>query len=108
VVIRLADHSLFVISPIQLSEAVRVAVDALGTVKYLVAPNHLHHLHLGDWGQAYPQAKLYATPRLPGKRPDLSFHKTLGTNEPEPEWAGQVVVLMGDIIGHRLARLISH
>lgn len=90
VVIRLEDNSLFVISPIKLSADVQAAVDALGAVKYLVAPNHLHHLHLGEWGQTYPEAKLYATPRLPGKRPDLTFDKTLCTNEPEPEWAGQI------------------
>ena len=90
VIIRLQDHSLFVISPIQLSADLRAAVDALGAVKYLVAPNNLHHLHLGDWGQAYPDAKLYATPMLPKKRRDLTFQKTLCTNEPETEWAGQI------------------
>jgi len=90
VVIRLQDNSLLIISPIQLSSDIRAAVDALGTVKYLVAPNHLHHLHLGDWGQIYPAAKLYATPLLANKRRDLTFHKTLSTDIPEPAWAGQI------------------
>jgi hypothetical protein len=60
VVIRLDDGSLFVISPIQLTPNIRADVDELGAVKYLVSPNHLHHLYLGDWSQAYPDAKLYA------------------------------------------------
>ena len=90
VVIRLTDNSLFIISPIQLSADIRAAVGALGAVRYLVSPNHVHHLHLGDWGQAYPDAKLYASPRLMTKRRDLTFHKVLSTDIPEPEWAGQI------------------
>jgi len=39
ILIRLQDNSLFLISPIKLSTDIRAAVDALGTVKYLVAPN---------------------------------------------------------------------
>lgn len=87
VVMRLDDGSLFVLSPIQLTEALRAEIDQLGVVKYLVSPNHLHHLHLGNWSQVYSDAKLYASPRLPAKRKDLSFYKTLSTNTPEPKTA---------------------
>jgi hypothetical protein len=47
-------------------------------------------LYLGGWSQAYPDTKLYASPRLVAKRKDLNFYKTLSTNIPEPEWAGQI------------------
>lgn len=90
IVIRLNDNSLFIISPIHLTPDIRAEINTLGVVKYLVSPNHLHHLHLGDWGQAYPDAKLYASPRLVSKRQDLTFYKTLSTNTPEPEWTGQI------------------
>lgn len=90
IVIRLNDNSLFVISPIHLTPDLRAEIDTLGTVKYIVSPNHLHHLHMGGWSQAYPDAKLYASPRLPAKRKDLTFYKTLSTNTPEPEWADQI------------------
>ena len=90
VVIRLDDDSLFILSPIQLKPDIRADIDMLGAVKYLVSPNHLHHLYLGDWSQAYPDAKLYASPRLALKRKDLTFYKTLSTNMPELEWAGQI------------------
>jgi hypothetical protein len=90
IVIRLDDSSLFVISPIQLTASIRTDVDLLGSVKYLVSPNHLHHLYLGDWSQAYPDARVYASPRLTSKRKDLTFYKTLSTDIPEPEWAGQI------------------
>jgi hypothetical protein len=90
IVIRLNDNSLFVISPIHLTPDLRAEMDTLGAVKYIVSPNHLHHLHLGDWNQVYPDAKLYASPRLPSKRKDLTFYKTLSTNTSEPEWVGQI------------------
>jgi hypothetical protein len=90
VVIRLDDGSLFIHSPIRLTPDIRADIDALGTAKYVVSPNHIHHLHMGDWSQAYPDARLYASPRLAQKRKDLTFYKTLSTNTPEPEWAGQI------------------
>lgn len=90
IVIRLNDNSLFVISPIHLTPDLRAEIDTLGAVKYIVSPNHLHHLHMGDWNQAYPDAKLYASPQLPAKRKDLTFNKTLCTDTPELEWAGQI------------------
>jgi Domain of unknown function (DUF4336) len=90
IIIRLNHSSLFVISPIQLTPDIQADVARLGTVKYLVSPNHLHHLYLGDWSQAYPDAKVYASPRLASKRKDLMFYKTLSTDTPEPEWAGQI------------------
>ena len=89
-VIRLRDGGLFVISPIALTSRVREAINALGSVKYIVSPNAIHHLHMGDWSTAYPEAKLYASPRLQAKRGDLSFDRTLSTNTPDPEWAGQI------------------
>lgn len=90
IVIRLDDDSLFILSPIQFTPDVCADIDKLGIVKYIVSPNHLHHLYMGDWSRAYPNAKLYASPRLASKRKDLIFYKTLSTNTPEPEWSGQI------------------
>ena len=95
-VIRLSDGSLFVWSPVALSTALRAAVDALGPVCHLVSPNALHHLFLAEWTSTYPEARLYAPPRLRRKRRDLSFNAELG-DAPEPAWAGDIdqVVLHG-------------
>lgn len=90
VVIRLNDNSLLVISPIELTSELRNDLDRLGTVKYLVSPNHLHHLYLGQWQQAYPNTKLYASPGLASKRKDLSFDKIFHPNDSELEWSGQI------------------
>jgi hypothetical protein len=95
-VIRLSDGSLFVWSPVALSGSLRAAVDVLGPVRSLVSPNALHHLFLAEWKSAYPEARLYASPRLRGKRKDLAFDAALA-EAPEPEWAADIdqVVLHG-------------
>ncbi len=90
VVIRLKDNSLFIISPIKLTTNICNEINALGEVKYLVSPNHLHHLHLGEWQEAYSNAKLYASPGLVPKRKDLTFDRTITTDPREPEWNAQI------------------
>ena len=98
-VIRLSNGLLFVWSPITLSEQLKREVDALGTVRYLVSPNLLHHLFLGEWASAYPKARLYASPGLRRRRKDLAFDADLG-DAPEPEWAADIdqVVLGGSFV----------
>lgn len=88
-VVRLPGGKLFVSSPARLTDERRRAVNALGKVRYLVSPNKLHHLFMGDWAEAYPDARLYASPGLASKRPDLAFARTLG-DEAEGAWAGEL------------------
>ena len=92
-VIKCTDGGLFIWSPIHLTGALRAAVDALGSVKFIIAPNHLHHLALGDWGTAYPEAQLHAAPRLETKRKDLVFTATLTDRGPWVAGIDQVIVL---------------
>nr|WP_210162400.1 DUF4336 domain-containing protein [Maritalea myrionectae] len=94
-VIRLADQSLFVWSPIELDQALRDAVNELGEVKYLIAPNNLHHSFLAEWRHAYPLAKLYAAPGLVSKREDLKFDGILG-DTPNMEWVDQIDQVVAD------------
>ncbi len=98
-VIRLPDGGLFVWSPIQLSEALSAQVDALGAVRYLIAPNALHHLFLDAWKRAYPDASLYAAPGLRERRPDLAFDADL-EDRPPSAWAEAIdqVVMRGNLI----------
>jgi hypothetical protein len=95
-VIRLSDGSLFVWSPVALSGSLCASVNAVGPVRYLVSPNALHHLFLGEWKAAYPAARLFATQRLRRKRQDLKFDAEL-SDAPEFEWATDIeqVVLRG-------------
>jgi Domain of unknown function (DUF4336) len=88
-VIRLAGGGLFVWSPIALTPALRAEVDALGPVEFLVSPNKIHHLYLGEWKAAYPAARLYASPGLRRRRKDLAFDAELG-DAPDPAWADDI------------------
>jgi hypothetical protein len=88
-VVRLADAGLFVHSPVSLDRGTREAVDALGYVKAIVAPCRFHHLYVGEWIQAYPDAVACACPGLEKKRRDLTWHRVLG-DEPEEEWRGEI------------------
>jgi len=98
-VIRLADGGLFVWSPVRLSDDLRAAVDRLGRVAHIVAPNSLHHLFLAEWQRAYPGARLYAAPGLRKKRRDLAFDLELG-DAPPADWAGEIdqVAMRGNLI----------
>jgi hypothetical protein len=87
--VRLSDGGLLLHSPVRLDAETRQALDALGPVRCVVAPSKVHHFFVGDYASAYPQARLFAAPGLPEKRPDLHFHAVL-SDEPPPEWHGVV------------------
>jgi len=88
-VVRLADGGLFVHSPVRLDAETRRDLDALGTVRAVVAPNKYHHLYVTKYCTAYPTAEVYAAPGLEQKRPDLRFHGVLGDDAPLL-WVGQI------------------
>lgn len=85
--VRLPDGGLWLHSPVRFSPEARAAVDALGPVRFLVAPNLMHHLHVRDWAAAYPDAKVAAPAALRRKRPDLRIDLELGDTA-EAGWAG--------------------
>jgi hypothetical protein len=89
VVVRLSDHSLWVHSPIRLTDQVRADLEALGEVKFLIAPNHLHHLFIGAWQQAYPNAQTFGTSEVVKKRLDLTFDGFLTTDSQFP-WSSDI------------------
>lgn len=81
---------LLVYSPIELRDDLREAVDALGTVRWFVSPNTLHHLFVEAWAKAYPEAELWAAPLLAQKRSDIPWTGTLEGPE-SVSWDGPVV-----------------
>ncbi len=88
-VARLEDGGLFVHSPVALDDHLRGDLDALGPVRYVVAPNKLHHIFVGPYRDAYPNARFYAAPGLREKRSELSFDAELG-DEPPLEWRDEI------------------
>lgn len=70
-VVRLTGGHLWVHSPIPLSETLRRELEALGNVRFIIAPNKVHHLFVGDCSAAFPNAMVFGAPGLTEKRPDL-------------------------------------
>jgi hypothetical protein len=88
-VIRLADGSLFLHSPVRLDADTRRALDEIGPVRSVVAPSKVHHFFVPDYTAGYPEARVYGAPGLSEKRPRLKFDAVLGDDAPEP-WRGQI------------------
>lgn len=65
--------TLFVHSPIRLTEELKKQIETLGKVFYVVAPNRWHHLFVGDFKAAYPSALFFCAPGLEKKRDDFKF-----------------------------------
>lgn len=84
-VVRLSDGDLFLCSPIDLTPDLRAALQSLGPVRSIVAPNKYHYLCLRDYAQAFPDAKIYAAPGL-ALPEGVTFEATLG-DAPEAAWA---------------------
>ncbi|MGB7291541.1 MAG: DUF4336 domain-containing protein [Thermodesulfobacteriota bacterium] len=75
-IVRLETGDLFLHSPIQLTRETSKQLDALGTVRYVVAPNRFHHLYIKDYFSAYPKAEIFAAPSLQKKRPKRKLNGT--------------------------------
>jgi len=93
-IIRLPGGGLFLHSPIARSDELAREVERIGRPTFLVAPNRFHHLYVGDWQAAYPDARLFVAPGLETKRSDLRVDEVLDS-EPPPDWSevlGQVPV----------------
>ncbi len=88
-VVRLSDGGLWVWSPIALTEDLANSVEAIGPIRYIVSPNKLHHLFLGEWAKRWPGIRLYAPPGLARKKPGVHFDADL-TDKPDPAWASDI------------------
>lgn len=76
-IVRLQDGALWVHSPVRLTDDLKTAVERLGPVKWLIAPCLMHHLFIGAWKTAFPEAQVLAPPGLSKKRPDLEIADTI-------------------------------
>lgn len=90
-VIRLADRSLLLYSPIKLDDDQAAAIDAEGQVAHIVAPNLFHHLYVKAAHERWPKAKLHAAPGLAAKRSDLPFAGDLGNAPLDPSVDVEVI-----------------
>ncbi|OAN11632.1 hypothetical protein A3K86_22210 [Photobacterium jeanii] len=80
-VVRLSDDQLWIHSPIKITEQIQAQLAELGTVRFLIAPNHLHHLFLAEWQAAYPNVQCFGTDEVIKKRDDLTFDASLNDTQ---------------------------
>jgi hypothetical protein len=74
-VLRFGD-ALLLHSPVAATPELRAAVEALGTVRWVVAPNRFHHLYCDQW--VGDGVTLLGPKSLQAKRPDLAFDGWIG------------------------------
>jgi hypothetical protein len=72
------ENGLFVCSPGALSDELKRAIDVIGEVRVIAAPNRFHHLFIQQWREAYPDASVHIPESLVSKRADLSDCHFLG------------------------------
>lgn len=92
-VVRLNNGELWCHSPIELTEALKTEIDAIGSVRHLVSPNKIHYAHINTWAKAYPEATAWASPgvreRATQQKIQVTFNADL-TDEPPPQWANEI------------------
>ncbi|MBL4683931.1 MAG: hypothetical protein JKY37_05035 [Nannocystaceae bacterium] len=79
------DEGLALIAPVPIDDALASELAALGEVRFILAPNLLHHAHIQAAVQRYPDATLLGAPGLAAKKPDLKFDGELGTGSVTPQ-----------------------
>lgn len=90
--VELEPGHLWVHSPIAPTPELIAAVDALGTVDFLVAPNKIHSLGVATWKERYPAAEVWGSPRFRERHPDAAVDHVLGASAPHA-WANQIDAL---------------
>lgn len=86
IIAKLADNSLWVNSPVSAPTGTLDSLNALGTVRHLIAPTKLHVWRLEAWHALFPNAALWAPPQIPHRFKRLPFTGVL-QDEPSPPWA---------------------
>ena len=87
-IIRLPDGKLWVHSPVSCTPDLIAAVEALGPVAAIIAPNVFHYTHLAAWARAFPQARVFGLPGLASKVPGIAF--TALDQLTTARWAGSI------------------
>jgi hypothetical protein len=76
-VFRVSPRDLVVYSPVRFDDDTAAAIDRLGTVAHIVAPNRLHHMYASVAAARWPDAVVHAAPGLREKQPELKIDREL-------------------------------
>lgn len=92
-VIRLGSGELWLHSPTRFDETLRDAIETLGPIRHLVAPNIAHWSFLKEWQRHCPDASTWAAPNLRQraqvKKAGVRIDRDLEEDMPD-QWAGDI------------------
>ncbi len=115
-VIRQENGDIWLHSPIKISPELTAQIDALGPVRYLIAPNTIHYASIPEWMQAYPAAESFGVEGIAKRAKDnginIRLDHILG-DVADPGWTGEIeqVVVQGGylteaVFFHRASRTL--
>ena len=92
-IVRLQSGDLILHSPTRFTSALAEAVERVGPIRHLIAPNIAHWQFLKDWQRSAPEATTWAVPGLRDRwqvrKADLRIDRELGPLPPEA-WATEI------------------
>lgn len=88
-IIRLKSGGLWVHSPVLPTPERMRAIDELGPVEHLVAPNKIHSLGIRPWKTNYPSATVWASPAFSRRHPDIAIDEVMA-NGVETIWSDEI------------------
>ena len=91
-IVEVEPGSLWIHSPLEPTPKLQEAVEALGAVKFIVAPNKVHSLGVAPWKERYPSADVWVSPRFRERHPGAPVDHVIGTDAP-PAWGGEIDTL---------------
>ncbi|KAJ7484472.1 hypothetical protein FB451DRAFT_1128633 [Mycena latifolia] len=85
--IKMTNGGVWVLASTALNPETKAKIDELGPVQYIISPDAVHHLFLGEFKKAYPTAKLIA-PAAAVTRADktLVFDGVWGRDPPDTKY----------------------
>ena len=91
--LRQSDGGLWLHSPTPHSPGLQAALESLGPIRHLVAPDTVHWVNIGAWQRAAPGAIAWGAPglaaRLAGRKDAPRLDRGLGPDAP-PDWAAEM------------------
>ncbi|KAJ7698665.1 hypothetical protein B0H17DRAFT_1050341 [Mycena rosella] len=85
--IQLANGGVWVLASTALNPETKAKLDELGPVQYIISPDAVHHLFLGEFKKAYPTAKLIAPAATVGRADKtLVFDGVWGRDPPDTKY----------------------
>lgn len=104
-VVKLPDGTIWLHSPTQHHPDLQKAVEAIGPIRHLVAPNWIHYAYVGQWQAALPEVTVWAAPgvaeRAASRKVEIRIDHELGDTAP-PDWGGALksMVVRGSHVHH--------